>query len=412
MAIDLSTLQQPGVLASTVNAAAQGNVAAGPMSAPNTPAPPPEAMTPATAQPSMTPAPETGVNPQQPPAPPKGGTPIGTPNPPPHARLLAMVQGLSIGLGAAAKSIATHGAEGGAAEVIAERGAQQRQQEEAQAAATAQKNAKLQQTMWQGEINHTNLQNISLAGSLPREAELGHFQVQQAKIATQKEAQEVYNTTAAVPEGWVVDEQTGQLREAPAGAPAAGATPAAATQSPAGTPNVIPGVTPAAPAAAAPNTATPAVPAGTPNVLPGVTPNAPAAGTSAAPVAAAPTVNSPYNQRLNMMLDTVGKTLQSPTGQDDPLVANARAIIANPASTPSQKQHAVLQVTLKAGLNNQAIKDMTEKADLQVKSKAADPLYKLENDPTEMTGDKAPAAVALLSANRRPDSPCCRKTSG
>src|ERR1035437_10494505 len=134
MALDLSSLQQPGVSAS------------GPMPAPEQSAPPDAAMTPAVAPPDMTPA-APGINPQVAPPPPPGGTPVGTPNPPKHLALLSMIQGLSVGLGAASKSIATHGREGGAEEVQRFQGEQQRQKEQADAAATAKKNAGIQQTM-------------------------------------------------------------------------------------------------------------------------------------------------------------------------------------------------------------------------------------------------------------------------
>src|ERR1700686_1595519 len=114
MNVDLSNLAFPGASAS------------GPMPTPDSPVatPPADIAPPNVGGPS---APETGINPQVPPTPPTGGTPVGTPNPVPHARLLAMIHGLSIGLSNAGKSMATGGREGGASGVIADEAAEQQQ---------------------------------------------------------------------------------------------------------------------------------------------------------------------------------------------------------------------------------------------------------------------------------------------
>ena len=154
---DLGGLSSPGIQAG------------GPIPAPNQPMPPAAAMSPEMAPPAVggPSSPDTGVNPAVPPAPPKGGTPVGTPNPPPHARLLAMVNGLSIGLASFGTSLATHGREGGAPEVEQLRGAQQQQKIAAQQATAAQKNAELQQKLITGQINEGNARNWLLLQTAP-----------------------------------------------------------------------------------------------------------------------------------------------------------------------------------------------------------------------------------------------------
>jgi hypothetical protein len=152
------------------------------MPAPEQSAPPDAAMTPAVAPPDMTPA-APGINPQVAPPPPAGGTPVGTPNPPKHAALLNMIQGLAVGLGAASKSIATHGREGGAEEVQRFQGEQQRQKNEADAAATAKKSAEIQHTMWNGEINKTNLNNMILGATVKDQVDESHFKAQEAQTS-------------------------------------------------------------------------------------------------------------------------------------------------------------------------------------------------------------------------------------
>jgi hypothetical protein len=164
--------------------------------------------------------------------------------PPPHAKLLAMIQGLSVGLGAAAQSIATHGKEGGAAEVQRFQGEQQRQKEQADSAATAQKNAKYQQLMWQGEINHTNLSNIVLGATVKNQVDESHFKAQESGLGViglqqeqQAKAREAFNASGDLN---TFLETTKKIKDVGSGAsekPTAGATPAAAA------PAAVPGQT-------------------------------------------------------------------------------------------------------------------------------------------------------------------------
>src|SRR6266567_2009741 len=118
------------------------------------------------------------------PAQPSTVVPAGAPTaaPQPHARLLSMIQGLAIGLGAASKSIATHGREGGAEEVVQIRGEEQRQQQEATAAAQVQKNAQLQNQISALTINHLQGENIKLNATLQDEVNLSHMKVKEAAV--------------------------------------------------------------------------------------------------------------------------------------------------------------------------------------------------------------------------------------
>jgi hypothetical protein len=191
MAIDLSGMASPGV-------------AAAPMAAPNSPAAAPVATT-ADVLPGVTPPPvqEPGA-PNVPgpasalpegtstavgdalttqPTPPKGGTPVGTPNPGPHARLLAMVKGLALGMDAFASSAATGGREGGVQEVQAVRAQQQEQQIRAQQAAQAQKNAQLQNQLMQGQITQLQYANHANLATLPDKIQQSHLETQ--KLGTE-----------------------------------------------------------------------------------------------------------------------------------------------------------------------------------------------------------------------------------
>src|SRR6266849_7825585 len=112
------------------------------------PAAPPESAAVPVAAPAPTPAPVVsaaapGADYPAPPATPQSprsslDTFAANPEPParpgPHARLLAMVQGLALGMDAFAKSAATGGREGGVEEVQAVRAQEQEQQIRAQAA--------------------------------------------------------------------------------------------------------------------------------------------------------------------------------------------------------------------------------------------------------------------------------------
>jgi len=275
---------------------------------------------------------DRSINPAQAPPPPPGAGAGG------HQKLLAMVQGLSVGLSAAGAAISSHGREGGAPAVQEYYQKQQQAQQQAAAAQQALKNQQIQNQLTTAETSRVNGQNMLLFGTMHDEQLQSHFKTQEAGIDTQEKAQNMFDTTGRVPTGWSVDEQTGQVKDANQAAPAG--------QAPAG----------GAPAAAAPTPGN----ASTPNVLPGVTPGAPA------PVAAAPAGPSIFDRRQGMILQFAGQKL----GADDPDVKAAQAILADPKSTASQKRSAVIQIQNKAGMQEDAVKDLMTKADLQGKQEA------------------------------------------
>jgi hypothetical protein len=103
------------------------------------------------------------------------------PPPGPHARLLAMVQGLALGADAFGKSIATHGREGGVQEVQQVQAEQQQQKIQAQQAREAQKNTQIQQQLMVADTNHKLAQNILLLATLPEEIDAKHVELQGKK---------------------------------------------------------------------------------------------------------------------------------------------------------------------------------------------------------------------------------------
>jgi hypothetical protein len=105
--------------------------------------------------------------------------PIAAPTPGPHARLLAMVQGLALGADAFGKSIATHGREGGVQEVAQVQGEQQQQKIAQQQAAQAAKNAQIQQQITVADTNHKLAQNVLFMATLPNEIKKSDLGVQQ-----------------------------------------------------------------------------------------------------------------------------------------------------------------------------------------------------------------------------------------
>jgi hypothetical protein len=142
-----------------------------PPPSPNAPAPmaPPQIDSPAPAPSMGQPAPAPGVDVRTPPpAPP-------TP-PPPHAKLLAMVSGLAMGLSAFGTAIATKGKEGGAPEVSQLQSEEQNRQVQQQEAGTAQKNAQLQQQIMTGDINQQNFSNWLRLQTAPDDIAKNHLE--------------------------------------------------------------------------------------------------------------------------------------------------------------------------------------------------------------------------------------------
>jgi hypothetical protein len=158
-------MDQPGPQAapSTMESVAQPNLTQGNLPAYGEPG--------AAAQPST--VVPTGAPAAQPAAPPK------------HAHLLAMVQGLADGLSAASTSIATHGREGGAAEVQQLQQGRQAAQQRAQASTQAQKSAEQDYQIKTQTLNMMNMNSKLALATFPDDVAKSHMstQAEQTKLA-------------------------------------------------------------------------------------------------------------------------------------------------------------------------------------------------------------------------------------
>ncbi len=143
------------------------------------------------------------------------------PPPGPHARLLAMVQGLALGADAFGKSIATHGREGGVEEVQQVEAAQQQQKIQAQQARDAQKNTQIQQQLMVADTNHKLGQNVLMMATLPDELTKSHL-----AVTGEQQNQAITGADFAAQHGGMTPEQfnqaltgTAPAGNAPAGSP-------------------------------------------------------------------------------------------------------------------------------------------------------------------------------------------------
>jgi hypothetical protein len=106
--------------------------------------------------------------------------------PAPHAKLLAMVNGLALGLDSFAKAAATHGREGGVEEVEQVRASEQAQQQQKAAAAQALKDKQLQNQITLFDTNQKLAQNAYFMARLPFEMEKQDVELDSAKFGVQK----------------------------------------------------------------------------------------------------------------------------------------------------------------------------------------------------------------------------------
>jgi len=130
---------------------------------------------------------------------PAGASATQPPVPPPHAKLLAMVQGLSEGLSAAATSISTHGREGGAAQVQEMRQSRAAAQQRATAAAQAQKDAETRNKLMTAQTNEINTKNIFNNATLPDEISKSHMSVKAEAAKTAGEQFSLFAGTGMNP---------------------------------------------------------------------------------------------------------------------------------------------------------------------------------------------------------------------
>lgn len=100
----------------------------------------------------------------------------------PHAKLLAMVNALAIGLSSFGTAVATHGQEGGEKEVAQLQEEQQNQKIQAQQAAQAQKNAKIQQQLTIIDTNQKLASNVLFMATLPNTLSESDFKAKSEKL--------------------------------------------------------------------------------------------------------------------------------------------------------------------------------------------------------------------------------------
>lgn len=295
------------------------------------------------------------------------------PPPGPHARLLSMVQGMAVGLGSFGKAIATHGKEGGVEDVLAYQNQKKQQDIQAQQLRDAEKNQKIQQQVTMLDTNQKLALNAWMMARQPAELNNELLGIQRNQVGLVGETQDVRQKAQQT------YLQTGNSADLPDSVLPRTAAPAAS----------------AAPAAGGSTTAA----GGAPVAGGGSVPVTPAASTSPA-IAAAQTSGIPQWAMAgwNNKVDEAGEALP-----DDALIQGYRNIVNNPNTTGQQKAIAATAATNR-------MTALTGGADARAKLNAADPLFKLENDPSEMMGDKAPAAVALLSSKLNdPNLPATEK---
>jgi hypothetical protein len=269
-----------------------------------------------------------------------------TPNTP-HSKLLGIIHGIAQGLqtmgvatSAAGEALATHGERGGAGEVEQYFASQRQQKIAAQQAADIHRDAKLRQDLMTEQIAEVHMSNYQNLAMLHDNTLLKHSQAEeaeetakQAKMKTQKEATEQWQSGGGDAPGFthndqdvaVPIEQAGAGAATPqaggAAAPSGEAPSGAAPQGAAGRPDPWQGA--AVPTGAAPP------PAAAPPTA-GVTAVPPAPGAvSAAPTAAAPAGGPPaMPQGLNPIRQAAWNHLNDAAatlGEDNPVIQSARA---------------------------------------------------------------------------------------
>lgn len=105
----------------------------------------------------------------------------------PHARLVRMVQGLTVGLQSMAQSVATGGREGGPAAVQAYQAKQQEIAQAKQNQLLQQRNAEIQQKLAAMQTTEAVMHTYQMLATVPDELEMSHVQLQQAQLGVQAE---------------------------------------------------------------------------------------------------------------------------------------------------------------------------------------------------------------------------------
>jgi hypothetical protein len=257
--------------------------------------------------------------------------------PVPHARLLAMVEGLSVGLSAFGTSMGTKGKEGGAPEVANYYAQKQNQEIEAQKARDAVKNTKIQQQIMVADTNHKLAQNVLFMHAQPNEMAKSDLEVSGKRLENIGHAQDI--RTKALQDFT----QTGDLKAYNTTLSKLDSNGGAST-------------TAAPTAGGAASIATSAVP----------------------PVALANWTNS---------VDAAASAFPN-----DPAIQQARKVVADPNATTEQKALAANGATGRMNALTVGVKSRAEQ-------QAADPLFKYQQDPAELAKPGAQAALSAYIAD-------------
>jgi hypothetical protein len=272
----------------------------------------------------------------------------------PHAKLFSIIQAIGTGLSAAGASIGSHGREG-RAEYIENINAQPQQQKlQAQQGAQATKNQQIQNQLTIGSTNEKLANSYQMLMALPNDltkSDLTTQKLGQEVTAGQTEAdsnaQTLWDTRGFVPQGYEADPSTGQVRRT-GQSQTPGAAPTTNVPAPAGTPNVISGVTP-----------TTAAPAGAP---------------STATANALVPRDGQYFLRQQSIFDASAKAITAANnGKTTPLLDAAQKVMDDPKSTVYQIQRAEVLVQNAAGLSDATVKRLKDISDSQKSQVAVAP---------------------------------------
>ena len=243
------------------------------------------------------------------------------PPPGPHARLLAMVQGLALGADSFGKAIATHGREGGVEEVQQVEQAKQSQQIQAQQARDAAKNSQISQQLMVADTNHKLANSILLMATLPDEITKAHL-----AVTGEQQNQAITGADFQASHGGMNPTEFQSAMSAP--------TPASGQSGVAG---------------------------------------------------------SFFTTNAQQQLGAATKVL----GADDQYVKQLQTTLSDPKATPRDLWMATSRVQTQLGLQEKATTAAGQKADLQSKQQAANPLFKFQSDPKALAD---PGAQATLKA--------------
>jgi hypothetical protein len=293
--------------------------------------------------------------------------PASVPAPDPHARLKSMIAGMFMGMGAAGKAIATGGREGGVSEVLQEQHQQKEleMQQEAQQRAQAESESRIK---WQNA--QTN------AATAQTQIQLHNAPLEHQRLVLENQASVVKMLTdIGVPSAMIVPILEGQSTD----------EHMQALNTKTGGDFVNNAIVPVH------------------DEKFGGNGNSYGFDFSKLHSTMVPI------EKAGPMLATLQNTIDMARGElgaDDPNVKVAQGKLdlfksggsASAADLLSLNQMVQAQLLGRVQAQQQVTKFKTEQAELKQKQQETDPLFKLENDPSQMQGEKASSAMAMLQS--------------